>query len=70
MIGAELMVEWEIPVVPSYEAKKLIEIQKILEKPSVFRWAFGILSWIRPLFNKFPYRIRIEKVKQDFLSDI
>jgi len=61
MIAAELTVEWGIPTVSPYEAVKLIEMQKILERPFPIRWAYGIFSWVKPLLGKIPFRVRIEK---------
>lgn len=66
LIAAELTQEWGIPTVSPYEAKKLVELQWILEKPSLFRWAYGIFSWVKLLLDKILFKLRFEKkISQD-----
>lgn len=64
MIAAELTVVWGMPSVPPYEAVKLSEIQRILEKPFFLRWISGIFSWLGSLSGKIPFRVHIETKKE------
>jgi len=52
MIASEFMLEWGMSTASPYEAKRLIEIQRVLEKPSFLRWGLGIVSWMKPLWDK------------------